>query len=95
MRAVTVLNMLHDLPTDDQDPDDPVTFINTDIKAAFQEMCRQTSFDTITGKATQPYTDDDGQVQPGERERLCCLLVLDSVTSAPQCICQPRPRVYF
>jgi hypothetical protein len=29
--------MLHDLPTADQDPDDPVTFINTDIKAAFQE----------------------------------------------------------
>jgi hypothetical protein len=29
--------MLHDLPTDDQDPDDPVTLINTDIKAAFQE----------------------------------------------------------
>ena len=39
-------------PTDDQDPDDPVTFINTYIKAAFQEMCRQTSFDTLTGKAT-------------------------------------------
>ena len=56
--------MLHDLPTDDQDPDDPVTFINTDIKAAFQEMCRQVSFDTPTGKATQPY--DDGQVQPGD-----------------------------
>ncbi len=28
----------------------------------------------------------------GER---CCLLVLDSVTSTPQCICQPRPRVYL
>jgi hypothetical protein len=25
----------------------------------------------------------------------CCLLVLDSVTSAPQCIRQPRPRVYL
>jgi hypothetical protein len=41
--------MLHDLPTDDQDPEDPVTFINT--KAVFQEMCRQASFDTLTGKA--------------------------------------------
>jgi hypothetical protein len=56
--------MLHDLPTDDQDPDDPVTFINTYIKAAFQEMCRQASFDTLTGKATQPY--DDGLVHPGD-----------------------------
>jgi hypothetical protein len=44
--------MIHDLPTDDQDPDDPVTFINTYIKAAFQEMCRQVSFDALTGKAT-------------------------------------------
>jgi hypothetical protein len=61
-RCAQLLNMLHDLPTDDQDLDDPVTFINTDIKAAFQEMCRQASFDTLTGKATQPY--DDGQVQP-------------------------------
>ena len=52
------------LPTDDQDPDDPVPFINTDIKAAFQEMCRHASFDTLTGKATQPY--DDGRVQPGD-----------------------------
>jgi hypothetical protein len=25
----------------------------------------------------------------------CCLLVLDSVTSTPQCIRQPRPRVYL
>jgi hypothetical protein len=56
--------MLHDLPTDAQDPDNPVAFINTDIQAAFQEMCRQTSFDTLTGKATQPY--DDGRVQPGD-----------------------------
>ena len=47
-----------------QDPDDPVDFINTDIKAAFQEMCRQVSFDTLTGKATQPY--NDGLVQPGD-----------------------------
>jgi hypothetical protein len=31
----------------------------------------------------------------GKRERYCCLLVLDSVTSAPQCIRQPRPRVYL
>jgi hypothetical protein len=67
-RCAQLLNMLHDLcPTADQDPDDPVTFINTDIKAAFQEMCRQASFDTLTGKATQPY--DDGRVQrlqPGD-----------------------------
>jgi hypothetical protein len=27
-------------------------------------MCRQASFDTLTGKATQPY--DDGRVQPGD-----------------------------
>jgi hypothetical protein len=37
--------------------------ITTDIKAAFQEMCRQASFDTLTGKTTKPY--DDGRVQPG------------------------------
>jgi hypothetical protein len=61
MRCAQLLNMLHDLPTEDQDPDDPVTFINTDNKAAFQEMCRQASFDTLPGKATKPY--DDGQVQ--------------------------------
>jgi hypothetical protein len=48
----------------DQGLDDPVTFINTDIKAAFQEMCRQASFDTLTGKAKKPY--DDGRVQPGD-----------------------------
>jgi hypothetical protein len=40
------------------------SLVNTDIKAAFQEMCRQASFDTLTGKATQPY--DDGRVQPGD-----------------------------
>jgi hypothetical protein len=56
--------MLHDLPTADQDPDDSVTFINTDIKAGFQKMCRLASFDTLTGKATQPY--DDGRVHPGD-----------------------------
>ena len=56
--------MLHDLPHDDQDPDDPITFINTDIAAAFQEVCRQATFDTLTGKATMPY--DDGRVQPGD-----------------------------
>jgi len=54
-RCAQLLNMLHDLPTDDKDPDDPVTFINTNIKAAFQEMCRQVSFDTLTGKATKPW----------------------------------------
>ena len=63
-RCAQLVNMLHDLPTDDQDPDDPVTFINTDIKAAFQEMCRQASNDTLTGKAPRPY--DDGRVQPGD-----------------------------
>jgi hypothetical protein len=26
---------------------------------------------------------------------ICCLLVLDSVTSTPQWIRQPRPRVYL
>jgi hypothetical protein len=56
--------MLHDLPTADQDPDDPVTFINTNMKVAFQEMCRQASFDMLMGKATQPY--DDGRVHPGD-----------------------------
>jgi hypothetical protein len=63
-RCAQLLNMLHDLPTEEQDPDDPVTFINTDIKASFQEMCRQTSVDTLTGTGTKPY--DDGQVQPGD-----------------------------
>ena len=38
-RCAQLLNMFHDLPTEEQDPDEPVTFINTDIKAAFQEMC--------------------------------------------------------
>ena len=51
-RCAQLLNMLHDLPMEAQDPDDPITFINTDIAAAFQEMCRQTTFDTLTGKAT-------------------------------------------
>jgi hypothetical protein len=36
-----------------------ITFINTDIKAGFQEMFRQASADTLMGKATQPY--DDGR----------------------------------
>ncbi len=46
-RCAQLLNMLHDLPTEGQDPDDPIAFINTDIVAAFQEMCRQTTFDTL------------------------------------------------
>ena len=29
------------------------------------------------------------------RDMMFCLLVLDSVTSTPQCIRQPRPRVYL
>ena len=52
-RCAQLLNMLHDLTTEAQDPDDPITLINTDISAAFQEMCRQTTFDTLTGKATK------------------------------------------
>jgi hypothetical protein len=63
-RCAQLLNMLHDLPTEEHDPEDPATFINTDIKAAFQEMCGQTSFDTFTGKATKAY--DSRQVQPGD-----------------------------
>ncbi len=31
-------------------------------------------------------------LQIDARERVCCLLVLDSVTSTPQCIRQPKPR---
>ena len=61
-RCAQLLNMLHDVPTDDQDPDDPVTFINPDIKASFQELFRQSSFAPLTGKAPQPY--DDGRVNP-------------------------------
>jgi hypothetical protein len=30
-----------------------------------------------------------------KRRDMCCLLVLDSVTSTPQWIRQPRPRVYL
>jgi hypothetical protein len=56
--------MLHYLPREDQDLDDPAVFINTDIRNAFQEMCRQTSFDTPIGVATQTY--DGGRVQPGD-----------------------------
>jgi hypothetical protein len=68
--------MIHDLPTDDQDPDDPVTFINTDIKAAFQEMCRQASFDTLTGQSTKQY--NDGRVQPRDD-----ILTVKRTTSFP------------
>ena len=63
-RCAQLLNMLHDLPREDQDPDDPAVFINTEIRNAFQEMCRQTSFDTLMGVATQTY--DGGRVQPGD-----------------------------
>jgi hypothetical protein len=56
--------MLHDLPIEDQDQDDPIAFINTGIAAAFQKWCRQTTFDMLTGKATKSY--DDGRVQPGD-----------------------------
>ena len=44
--------MTHDLTMENQDPDDPATFINTDVKTVFQEMYRQTSFDTLTDKDT-------------------------------------------
>ena len=54
----------HDLPTEGQDPDDPIAFINTDIAEACQEMCRQTTFDTLSGRATKYY--DGGRVQPGD-----------------------------
>ena len=87
-RCAQLFNMLHDLPTDDQDPDDPVTFINTDIKAAFQEMCRQASFDTLTGKATQPY--DDGRVQPGDDIPTIKELLTTSFPWILQCHAQHR-----
>ncbi len=63
-RCAQLLNMLHDLPNEDQDPDDPITFINTEIAAAFQEVCRQATLDTLTGKATTAY--DNGMVNPGD-----------------------------
>jgi hypothetical protein len=63
-RCAQLLNMLLDLPREDQDRDDPAAFINTDIRNAFQEMCRQTSFDTLMGVATQTY--DGGREQPGD-----------------------------
>jgi hypothetical protein len=34
------------------------------------------------------------RVREAPRSWWCCLLVLDSVTYTPQCICHPRPRVY-
>ena len=55
-RCAQLLNMLHDLPTEGQDPDDPIAFINTDIS-----MCRQTTFDTLSGRATKYY--DGGRVE--------------------------------
>ena len=63
-RCAQLLNMLHDLPTEGQDLDDPIAFINTDIAAACQEMCRQTTFDTLSGRATKYY--DGGRVKPGD-----------------------------
>jgi hypothetical protein len=63
-RCAQLLNMLHDLPREDQDPDDLAAFFNTDIRNAFQEMCHQTSFDILMGVATQPC--DGGRVQPGD-----------------------------
>ncbi len=44
---------------------------------------------------THTHTQTHSSRSFGWRERWCCLLVLDSVTSAPQCIRQPRPRVYL
>ena len=52
-RCAQLLNMIHDLPIEDQDQDDLIAFINTGIAAAFQKWCRQTTFDTLTGKATK------------------------------------------
>ena len=34
-------------------------------------------------------------VRESKIDDVVCLLVLDSVTSTPQCIRQPRPRVYL
>ena len=48
-----LLNMLHDLPS--EDPEDPATFINTDVRNAFNETCRQTTLDTWMGTATRSY----------------------------------------
>ena len=57
-----LLNMLHDLPS--EDPDDPATFINTDITNALNEVDWQTTIDAFMGKASRSY--DDGRVSPGE-----------------------------
>jgi hypothetical protein len=46
--ATQLLDMRHDLPTEEQDHEDPATCINTDTAQS-----RQTSFDTLTGKATK------------------------------------------
>jgi len=51
-RCAKLFIMTHDLTMENQDPDDPATFINTDVKTVFQEMYRQTSFDTLTDKDT-------------------------------------------
>lgn len=51
-RCAQLFIMTHDLTMEDQDPDDLATFINTDVKTVFQEMYRQTSFDTLTDKDT-------------------------------------------
>ena len=80
-RCAQLLNMLHDLPIEDQDQDNPIAFMNTDIAAAFQELCRQTTFDTLTGKATKSY--DDGWVQPDDDIPICCTKRLASAKIFP------------
>ena len=58
------------------------------MKAAFQEMCRQASFDTLTGKVTQPY--DDGRVQPGDDIPTIKELLTTSFPWILQCHAQHR-----
>jgi hypothetical protein len=41
----------------------------------------------------ESFKADDHLVTHNEFEMMCCLLVLDSVTSTPQWIRQPRPHV--
>ena len=44
------------------------------------------------GVGYNPRVTFDGKVRNLGPERECCLLVLDSVTSSPQWIRQPKPR---
>jgi hypothetical protein len=55
----------------------------------------------VTAQMTSIINGDNEEIDLETAEHIwdkrdrCCLLVLDSVTSAPQCIRQPRPRVYL